>query len=39
MKNILNHWINGESPEWIANREGLTVNEVIEIIRREWVAM
>jgi len=28
MKNILKHWINGRTIEWIANREGLTVLQV-----------
>jgi len=39
MKNILNHWLNGRTIEWIAKREGLTVSQVIEVIRKEWVAL
>ena len=40
MKNkILTHWLNGKSVEWIAKREGLTVEQVTKQINNDWVAL
>ena len=36
MNKILNHWLNGRTIEWIANREGVTVEQVNKAIRNEW---
>lgn len=36
MNQILTHWLNGHSVEWIAARLNMTSDQVVESIRKNW---